>query len=73
MAGTAKKKAAAGSKTITVVQTGGHSGRTDRQIATLKGLGLRGRHSTRELQDNPAVRGMIEKVRHIVRVVGEEN
>ena len=69
---TAKKAAAASSKTVKIVQLGSASGQTQRQIATLKGLGLRGRHSTRELQDTPAVRGMIAKVQHLVNVVGED-
>jgi len=42
-----------------------------RQRATLRGLGLRRIRQTVELEDTPAVRGMINKVRHIVRVEGE--
>ncbi|MDJ0865142.1 MAG: 50S ribosomal protein L30 [Myxococcota bacterium] len=41
-----------------------------RQRQTLKGLGLRRLHQTVEVQDQPAVRGMIDKVRHLVRVEG---
>lgn len=62
----------AAKKTVTVEQTGGHSRRTERQIATLTGLGLSGRHTVRELEDTPAVRGMIKKVSHIVRIVDEK-
>lgn len=58
-------------KTVKVVQTGGHCRRTDRQIQTLVGLGLRGRHTERELVDTPEVRGMIKKVQHLVKVVEE--
>jgi large subunit ribosomal protein L30 len=58
-------------KTVKVMQTGGHSRRTDRQIETLTGLGLRGRHSVRELPDTPEVRGMIRKVEHLVTVLEE--
>jgi large subunit ribosomal protein L30 len=36
--------------------------------ATVRGLGLRRMHQTRELQDTPAVRGMIKSVQHLVRV-----
>ena len=36
--------------------------------ATMKGLGLRRIGHTVELEDTPAVRGMIHKVRHLVRV-----
>jgi len=38
------------------------------QRATLRGLGLRRVGSTRELEDTPSVRGMINKVRHLVQV-----
>jgi len=38
------------------------------QRATLRGLGLRRIRQTVELPDQPAVRGMIFKVRHLVRV-----
>jgi large subunit ribosomal protein L30 len=37
--------------------------------ATLRGLGLRRLNSVRELQDTPAVRGMINKVDYLVRVL----
>jgi large subunit ribosomal protein L30 len=55
-------------KTLTVTQTGSPIGRTDDQLATLKGLGLNKRHRCRVLEDTPAVRGMINKVHHLVRV-----
>ncbi|GLK71829.1 50S ribosomal protein L30 [Ancylobacter dichloromethanicus] len=57
------------SKTVTVEQTGSPIRRPEDQRATLVGLGLNklGRRST--LEDTPAVRGMIYKVRHLVRVV----
>ena len=55
-------------KKIKVTQTGSHIGRTDDQRATLIGLGLNKRHRTRELVDTPEVRGMINKVRHLVRI-----
>lgn len=63
------KKAAASGKTVTVVQTGSPIGRTPDQEATLKGLGLNKRHKTRTLEDTPAVRGMINKVKHLVKIV----
>ena len=59
-------------KTVKVTQTGSPIGRKDDQHATLKGLGLNKRHRTRELVDSPEVRGMINKVRHLVRVEGEK-
>ncbi len=59
-------------KTIKIEQTGGHSRRTQRQIATLTGLGLSGRHTVRELEDTPAVRGMVDKVKHLVRLIDDK-
>ena len=55
--------------TITVEQFGSAIGRPGDQRATLKGLGLNkiGRRSV--VVDTPAVRGMIAKVAHLVRVV----
>ena len=52
-----------------MVQTGSPIGRRDDQEATLKGLGLNKRHRQRTLEDTPSVRGMISKVKHLVRVV----
>ncbi|WP_026606348.1 50S ribosomal protein L30 [Methylocapsa acidiphila] len=54
---------------ITVEQTKSPIGRPFAQRATLIGLGLNkiGRRST--LEDTPAVRGMIAKVAHLVRIV----
>lgn len=62
----AKKQAAAGK--VKVTQIGSPIGRPDRQLATLKGLGLNKLHRTRELEDTPAVRGMLKKVQHLVKV-----
>lgn len=41
---------------------------TDRQRATLRGLGLRRLQQRVELEDTPSVRGMIDKVKHLVVV-----
>jgi large subunit ribosomal protein L30 len=60
---------AAAKKTVTVQQVGSKLGRTKDQEATLKGLGLNKMHRIRQLEDTPAVRGMINKVKHLVRVV----
>ena len=46
-------------------------GRRADQRQTLIGLGLNKLHRTRELEDTPSVRGMINKVKHLVRVEGE--
>jgi large subunit ribosomal protein L30 len=55
-------------KTIRVTQTGSPIGRPGDQRATLIGLGLNKMNRTRELEDTPAVRGMVNKVKHLVRV-----
>jgi len=44
------------------------SARADHQ-ATVRGLGLKRMHQTRELEDTAAVRGMITKVAYLVKVV----
>ncbi len=59
-------------KTLRVMQIGSPIGRPKDQQATLVGLGLNKMHRTRELEDTPAVRGMIDKVRHLVRVEDQE-
>ena len=55
-------------KRLRVTQLGSPAGRYDYQRETLIGLGLNKRHRTRELQDTPAIRGMIERVRHLIKV-----
>jgi large subunit ribosomal protein L30 len=47
-------------------------GSTERQRATVRGLGLRKPRSERVLENTPAVRGMIKKVLHLVDVVEVE-
>ncbi|MDK9697103.1 50S ribosomal protein L30 [Pinisolibacter sp.] len=59
------------SKTITIEQVGSPIRRPDVQEKTLIGLGLNKRHRRSTLEDTPAVRGMIAKVAHLVRVVDE--
>jgi large subunit ribosomal protein L30 len=59
-------------KTVTVEQIGSPIRRPDVQEKTLIGLGLNKRHRRSTLEDTPAVRGMIAKVAHLVRIV-EEN
>ena len=53
---------------LRVTQIGSPIGRKQDQRQTLIGLGLNKRHRTRELEDTPAVRGMIHRVRHLVRI-----
>ena len=53
---------------VKVTQTGSPIGRQKYQRETLKGLVLNKMHKTRELEVTPSVRGMINKVRHLVIV-----
>jgi len=55
-------------KTLRVTQIASGHGRKPGQQATLKGLGLNKINRTRELENTDAVRGMIRKVAHLVRV-----
>lgn len=61
------KKAPTG-KTVTITQIGSPIGRLPAQRKTLIGLGLNKMHRSRTLEDTPAVRGMINKVHHLVKV-----
>ncbi len=65
----AAAKAPKSGKTVTVEQVGSPIAREASQRATLIGLGLNKLHRVRTLEDTPCVRGMIHKVRHLVRVV----
>jgi large subunit ribosomal protein L30 len=56
-------------KTVTIQQIASPQRRPAAQRATLIGLGLNKMNKTATLQDTPAVRGMIAKVAHLVRVV----
>ena len=64
----AAAKPAKSGKKLKVTQTGSPIGRIDAQKATLIGLGLNKRHRSKVLEDTPAVRGMIEVVKHLVVV-----
>ena len=55
--------------TVTVQQIGSPIRRESKQRQTLIGLGLNKIRRTSTLPDTPAVRGMIDKVQHLVRVV----
>ncbi len=59
-------------KTVTVQQTGSPLRRPTDQRATLVGLGLNKMNRRSTLEDTPAVRGMIRKVSHMVRVVEDD-
>ena len=58
-------------KTIVVKQVRSAARRPAVQTATLKGLGLNKLHRTRELEDTPAVRGMVNAISHLVVIVEE--
>jgi large subunit ribosomal protein L30 len=60
-------------KTITVEQIASAARRPAVQTHTLRGLGLDKLNRRSTLEDTPSVRGMINKVRHLVRVVDEQN
>ncbi|MDT7526670.1 MULTISPECIES: 50S ribosomal protein L30 [Idiomarinaceae] len=55
-------------KTIKVTQTRSSIGRLPKHKATLRGLGLRRIGHTVELEDTPAVRGMVNQVYYMVKV-----
>lgn len=57
--------------TLKVRQIKSEIGYNRRQRATLMGLGLRRIRQVCELEDTPAVRGMINKVQHLVEIVEE--
>lgn len=67
----AEKKAQAG-KLITIEQYRGAARRPQVQIDTLKGLGLNKIRRRRTIVDTPSSRGMVNAVRHLVRIVDEK-
>ncbi|WP_417243606.1 50S ribosomal protein L30 [Celeribacter sp.] len=58
-------------KTIVVKQIGSPIRRPAKQRATLVGLGLNKMHKTRELEDTPSVRGMVDSIPHLVTIIEE--
>ena len=59
-------------KTIVVKQIGSPVRRPAKQRETLIGLGLNKMHKTRELEDTPSVRGMVNKIPHLVTIIEEK-
>jgi len=59
-------------KTITIEQFGSVNRRPERQVQTLRGLGLDKLNRRRTVEDTPAIRGMLAKVQHVVRIVEEK-
>jgi len=62
-----KKKAAAGKIKIQYYRSA--IGFTENQKLIVKGLGLRKLNSVREAEDTPAIRGMVAKVPHLLRIL----
>lgn len=64
----AKKPASGNGATVRVTLVRSIAGKLKKHRATVRGLGLRRIRHTVELEDTPAVRGMIRKVSYLVRV-----
>jgi len=58
-------------KTVVIKQIGSPIRRPKIQRDTLIGLGLNKMHKTRELEDTPSVRGMINRIGHLVEIIEE--
>ena len=58
-------------KTIVVKQIGSPIRRPEKQRKTLIGLGLNKMHKIRELEDTPSIRGMVNKISHLVEIIEE--
>ena len=59
-------------KKITVEQIGSTNRRPQRQTQTMIGLGLNKLHRRKSIMDTPEVRGMLNKVAHLVRIVEDK-
>ena len=57
--------------TVTVTQIGSATGRRFDQRQTLIGLGLNKMNRTSVLDDTPSIRGMVSKVKHLVKIIDE--
>ena len=58
-------------KKIKIMQIHSPIGRKSDQRKTLVGLGLNKINRTSILEDTPSIRGMVSKVKHLVKVVDE--
>ena len=56
-------------KKLKIKKTGSLIRQPQNQVRIVKGLGLRKTNSVREIVDTPSVRGMLDKVAHLVKVV----
>jgi len=61
-----------GQKTVRVKQVKSGIGFDRKQRATLRGLGLKRMEQVVEVEDTPAIRGMINRVTHLVRVLEDK-
>jgi large subunit ribosomal protein L30 len=68
----AESKAKKSGKTVTVRQIRSANRKPEIQAQTLRGLGLGKIRRTKTLEDTPAVRGMINAVKHLVEIVEEK-
>lgn len=69
MAKSEKKSAAGSGRVLKIRQIGSIISCTDRQRATVRGLGLRRMHQVVERPDTPEIRGMVKAVPHLVSIV----
>jgi len=67
-----KEKIDTTTATVIIQQVVSGLGREKSQIATLKGLGLNKVNKISELENTPSVRGMIEKVKHLIRILKQK-
>jgi len=58
-------------KVIKIMWYKGTIGRDIKQKLTIKGLGFKKLHQIIEVQDTPAIRGMIRKIPHLVKIISE--
>jgi large subunit ribosomal protein L30 len=65
----AGKKKAAGSAKVKIQYYRSAIGFDEKQKLIVKGLGFRKLNSTREVIDTPAIRGMVAKVPHLLRIL----
>ncbi|MDB9971699.1 50S ribosomal protein L30 [Alphaproteobacteria bacterium] len=56
---------------LTLIQVHSPIGRKSDQRGTLIGLGLNKMNRKSILEDTPSIRGMVEKVKHLVKVIDE--
>jgi large subunit ribosomal protein L30 len=61
-------KISQGAGVLTITQVKSAIGRKPGQKETLVGLGLNKLHKTSTLEDTPAIRGMVDKVSHLLKI-----